>query len=295
MSIHSGGKARAWIGAVIVHIALVAVLIFSVRWKQQPAEMVVVDIVAPPSKTQPVQPSPPPEPPAPEPPPPPKSALPPEPVKPVVRPPADIAREKALIEKQRQEKLAEDVAAKKEAAKKEQLTKEAAKKDADKKLADTRTKELASVQERATKELKDQRAAQERLVREKEVVDRINREATENMAAQQRADAADRAAKDAVAAKARSRAEGDYVAKIRGKIKGNIILANDPTGNPEAVFEVNQLPTGEVIDVRLTKSSGNPAYDQAVERAILKSSPLPKPDTPEIFQRRLTLKFRPIE
>jgi len=35
------------------------------------------------------------------------------------------------------------------------------------------------------------------------------------------------------------------------------------------------------------------AYDDAVQRAILKSSPLPRPDRPELFQRNLTLKFRP--
>ncbi len=42
-------------------------------------------------------------------------------------------------------------------------------------------------------------------------------------------------------------------------------------------------------------SSGNRAYDEAVERAILKSSPLPKPDQAEVFQRQLSLKFRPLE
>jgi len=47
--------------------------------------------------------------------------------------------------------------------------------------------------------------------------------------------------------------------------------------------------------VTLAKSSGNRAYDEAVERAILKSSPLPKPDQAEVFQRQLSLKFRPLE
>ena len=64
-------------------------------------------------------------------------------------------------------------------------------------------------------------------------------------------------------------------------------------GNPEAIFDVVQLPTGEIIDAVLRKSSGVRAYDEAVQRAILKSSPLPRPDRPELFQRTLTLKFRP--
>ncbi|CAN0496040.1 unnamed protein product, partial [Phaeothamnion confervicola] len=46
---------------------------------------------------------------------------------------------------------------------------------------------------------------------------------------------------------------------------------------------------------KLKKSSGNQAYDQAVERATLKSSPLPKPDRGELFARELTLRFRPLD
>jgi colicin import membrane protein len=89
--------------------------------------------------------------------------------------------------------------------------------------------------------------------------------------------------------------DAGYVDRIRTKIKLNIILPSDILGNPEAVFDVIQLPTGEVLSVKLVKSSGNALYDGAVERAILKSSPLPKPDRPEQFQRELTLKFRPQE
>jgi colicin import membrane protein len=36
------------------------------------------------------------------------------------------------------------------------------------------------------------------------------------------------------------------------------------------------LPTGEIISVKLVKSSGIAAFDDAVEKGILKSSPLPK-------------------
>ena len=33
----------------------------------------------------------------------------------------------------------------------------------------------------------------------------------------------------------------------------------------------------------------------AIERAILKSSPLPKPDDPSLFRRDLEIKYRPFE
>jgi len=86
-----------------------------------------------------------------------------------------------------------------------------------------------------------------------------------------------------------------YVDKIRTKIKLNIVLPPEIKGNPEAIFDVVQLPTGEVLTARLRKSSGHEAYDQAVERAILKSSPLPRPERLDQFQRELQLKFKPRE
>ncbi|OLE19062.1 MAG: hypothetical protein AUG50_04710 [Betaproteobacteria bacterium 13_1_20CM_3_63_8] len=93
----------------------------------------------------------------------------------------------------------------------------------------------------------------------------------------------------------RSKANDAYIRSIQSKIKGNVVLPPDIPGNPEAIFDVVQLPTGEIIDAQLRKSSGVRAYDDAVQRAILKSSPLPKPETPELFQRSLTLRFRPLD
>lgn len=99
----------------------------------------------------------------------------------------------------------------------------------------------------------------------------------------------------AQASAAKARAIADYIGKIRGKIKSNIILPADIKGNPEAVFDVVQFPSGEILSVRLKKSSGHAGYDAAVERAILKSSPLPKPERGDLFERELNLKFRPLE
>jgi colicin import membrane protein len=95
------------------------------------------------------------------------------------------------------------------------------------------------------------------------------------------------------AAAARTRALNEYIGQIQRKVRGNWILPQDIQGNPEAVFDVVQLPTGEVLSIRLVKSSGNAAYDAAVERAILKSSPLPLPASRELFSRELKLTFRP--
>jgi colicin import membrane protein len=89
--------------------------------------------------------------------------------------------------------------------------------------------------------------------------------------------------------------DAGYAEKIRARIKPNIVVPSGIRDNPEAIFDVVQLPTGDVISVRLRKSSGHRAYDEAVERAILKSSPLPRPDRSEMYRRELQLKFRPQE
>lgn len=95
------------------------------------------------------------------------------------------------------------------------------------------------------------------------------------------------------AANARFKGIAAWVDKVRNKIRGNIVLPPDIRGNPEALFLVTQLPTGEVLQARLVISSGHAGYDEAVLRAILKSSPLPKPDSPGLFERELKLTFRP--
>ncbi|MGP1677800.1 MAG: energy transducer TonB, partial [Burkholderiales bacterium] len=92
-----------------------------------------------------------------------------------------------------------------------------------------------------------------------------------------------------------AKADAAYIGKLIGAIRSNIVLPPDIAGNPEAIFDVVQLPTGEVISVKLRKSSGHKAYDAAVERAIFKASPLPKPDRPEQFRRSLEIKFRPLD
>ena len=96
-----------------------------------------------------------------------------------------------------------------------------------------------------------------------------------------------------VAAAARAKALNEYIARIQARVRSMWILPQDIQGNPEAVFLVAQLPTGDVLTVKLLKSSGNKAYDDAVERAILKSSPLPLPASKELFSRELKLTFRP--
>ena len=97
------------------------------------------------------------------------------------------------------------------------------------------------------------------------------------------------------ASAARKSGLATYIGKIAGKIRGNIVLPPGIQGNPLAEFEVTQLPSGEVLGVKVRKSSGNLTLDAAIERAILKSSPLPKPDQPELFERVLRIPYKPLD
>ena len=133
--------------------------------------------------------------------------------------------------------------------------------------------------------------------RDLEMEKRMREELAREQAASQERQMRDLAASEQAAA--RGRALATWQDKIRAKIRGNILVPPDIVGNPEAIFDIVQLPTGEVISVRLRKSSGHDGYDKAVERAILKSSPLPKPDQPGLFEavrgRELKLTFRPLD
>ena len=129
---------------------------------------------------------------------------------------------------------------------------------------------------------------------EKEDKARMTSEADKELARQKAAtESAAQAAAQAAAQNQRAQAEwADRVkARVRSKIPYSI--ASAVTGNPEVVYEVTLLPGLEVGSVRLTRSSGNPAYDEAVERAIKAASPLPPPTSGGVAaQRALTLRWR---
>ena len=271
----SGRSAAKWIAgflAIAVNLGFVLFLVFHVTWRNPPQESVAVELYAPSPpiekieapKTQPElppEPAPKVEPPKVEPPrvEPPKLSPKVEPPKPPPKveppPPPPPKPEITLKEKQ----------AKAERERKEREKLEAEKREADRKQQEKR---LAEVRERQAREAEALRAQAER---ERKVQQQVALNT------------------------ARAKADADYIRRIQSKIRGNVVLPPDMPGNPEAVFGVVQLPTGEIIDVQLEKSSGLRAYDEAVQRAILKSSPLPRPDNADLFRRNLTLKFRPLD
>ena len=68
-------------------------------------------------------------------------------------------------------------------------------------------------------------------------------------------------------------------------------------GQYQAIYKVKLLPTGEQLPNSLERvqPSGRDAYDLAIERAIRRCNPFPRPDTGEAVPSDLTLSFDPIE
>ena len=248
--------------ALGMHLLFAMLLVFGVAWQQQRSDApVVVDLWSTlPPVPQPKVESPPevkPQPVPPKPAPAPRIEPKAEP-KPVPKP--DIAL-KEKTEKERKKKEAEDKQ-KAEAKKREE---------------DNR-KRLAVLKEQQAKEAEAKRIAKEKedLLRKLE---------------------ADARAKQAAQASAQQIAIDDYKRRISDKVRRFIVMPPNVQGNPEAEFDVVQIPGGEVLSVRLKRSSGNSAYDAAVERAIHKAQPLPPPPAGIAFGevREMTLKARPKE
>lgn len=250
------GKKYALTFTILVHVGLVAALFLGVQWKRSQPEVMEVELWA--SRPMPAQQV------LPPPPPPPEVKPEPKPLPKVEPKPEPLPPKKPDIAVKEEKKKPEP----KKPEPKPEPPKPEPKKPEPKPQPQPKfdfSKELA----RETSDLKP----------------RPNTQQLANAAA---AEAEQRAASN-------KKGLADYASKIRMKVRGNMMPVPGIQGNPEAVFEVTQLPTGEVLDVKLKRSSGNPALDGAIERAIRKSSPLPKPDDPSLFQRTLEIKYKPFE
>ncbi|MEW6120164.1 MAG: cell envelope integrity protein TolA [Pseudomonadota bacterium] len=275
--------------ALGVHVLFVLLLVVGVSWQTQHPAPVMVDLWSAlpelPVPAPVIEPEPQPEPPPlPEP-------VKAEPVplpKPVVKeapPPKapDIALEKAKEKK------------KADAARLEKL--KAMQAAEEKALADAARAEAEAMKKAREKQLAEQKKRD--LLRQMEEEELMQRMADEDAASESRL--VRQAAANAAASKRQAelaRMVGQHRDMISAKVRGNTRLPEDLKGNPEVRFLVTVLPTGEVADVKRVKPSGNAAYDEAVERAIRKSSPLPLPEEREAraaFVPELSFVHRPKE
>jgi colicin import membrane protein len=285
--------------AVVVHAILLAFLWFGISWQNNEPVAVTAEVWD--MKTESAAPTPPPPQEA-EPQPEPKPEQPPPPPKAVEQPPErlapqpDIALERAKKRKEELKKREQERELAEQKLREETRAKELAKKEADRKKADELAKKEADKQKKAeelAKKEAEQKKADELAKKE------ADKKAKADKLAKAKADAAEKAKIDKLrqdelnrmmaaaagsggsgtAAKSSApRTDSGYVAAITAKVKSNTTYAGstDVADNPRVEFHVEQLPTGEIISVRKTKSSGIPSFDDAVEKGIIKSSPLPK-------------------
>jgi len=280
---------RSMLLAGAMHLGLLLFLWVGIRWQNNEPVAVEAEVwdvsvqqAAPPAPPAPPAPEEEPEPEVKPPPPPPAppAEAPPQPKEP------DIALErlkaKVKAEKEKQEEL-KQARLKKEAE-------EQAKLEEQKKLAEKKAKEEKEKKEQEAKEAAEKKLKDEKLAKAKQ--DKVAAQAAEKARAaeMQRITGAVGAGTAGTAAKSTGpRRDDGYAAAIRGKIKSNLVYASSDD-SLSAVFKITQLPTGEIISIRKTKSSGSPAYDSAIENAITKSSPLPKKKDGTV-ERELELEF----
>ncbi len=255
MSRPAPGKTASIALAVAVHLVLAGFLIYGIRWQTHAPTTVAVELVS--SLPEPVAAPPP----APEPPPVPKKVEPkPEPPPPPPRKPDIAVKEKPKPPPKPPPPKAVPAKAippKNPPPKADPLA-EQLRRDTELLRRDTEQLQQKRVTAAATAELDKLKADQ--------------------------------------ATAAMSRAQATWRDKIAGKIKGNIVRPPGASGNPVAIYAIALLPDGSLVgEPKLKKTTGNPALDAAIERAIRKSSPLPKPDNPSAFERILVLTFRPLE
>ncbi len=98
-------------------------------------------------------------------------------------------------------------------------------------------------------------------------------------------------------AAAANRVVSEYKDKISTKIRRNLRMPQNVPDDANAIFSVRVGPGGTVLIVELTRSSGNPAYDAAIDIAIRKSEPLPLPPDGKLLDRfrELELDFKPTD
>lgn len=282
--------------ALLAHAALVIGLSIAVNWRTK-SEPVGVDAELWSAVPQMAGPPPAPPPPEPEPvrtpppPPPPAPAIAPAPPPPPDTREADIALER---EKER-----------KAQALKHEQEREA---QVQRKLEEEKQRAEQLAKDKA-KEKEKEKADKERLAREKEAQDKEREKAQQR----EKADAAQRekirqeqlkrmqaglsgeGSSDGAGSGRDARNAGmsaGYSGRIKARVYPNITFTDNVEGNPSAVVEVRTSPDGTIVGRRLTRSSGIPAWDEAVLRAIDKTEVLPK-DVDGRVPPTLEITFRP--
>ena len=183
--------------------------------------------------------------------------------------------ERAALQRKKQQELQAKQQA--EAKKKEQqVLKEKA-------LAEKKAKEKVA-QEQKKKEQAKQRQQQEESLLENLLKEERLREQKEQQEAQRQSE--QRAAAMVT----------EFTEQIRAHVSSYWSYPSVVKPDDEVTVNIILVPTGEVVNVQVTKGSGNALLDSSVLQAIRKASPLPVPKDIRVFEkdfRNFKMKFRP--
>lgn len=149
-------------------------------------------------------------------------------------------------------------------------------------------------EEEAAREAERQRLAEEERLRQEEL-ERQRRAAVEaRRQAEREAELARQlAAEEAARQREQAAALDEYIRLIENRIQQNWIPPASAQAGIQCTVHVTQIPSGDVVDVRIGQCNGDEAVVRSIEAAVLRSSPLPRPSIPSLFDRNLEVIFRP--
>ena len=149
-------------------------------------------------------------------------------------------------------------------------------------------------EEEAAREAERQRLAEEERRRQEEVErQRLAAEAARRQAEQEAALARALAAEEEARRRDEAEAMDEYIRLIENRIQQNWIPPTSAQAGIQCTVHVTQIPSGDVVDVRIGQCNGDETVVRSIEAAVLRSSPLPRPRIPSLFDRNLEVIFRP--
>jgi colicin import membrane protein len=159
----------------------------------------------------------------------------------------------------------------------------------------------AEAEKQKQAEAEKQRQADAERKRVEEIKRKQEEEATKRRAADEaRAQAAREeelqrqlADEEGVAEARNSPAMAAYVALIQQHVERRWNRPPSAGSDLDCEVRVVQAPGGSVLSAQVTRCNGDAAVRQSIETAVLRSSPLPPPPDPRLFERTLVFLFKP--
>jgi len=151
-------------------------------------------------------------------------------------------------------------------------------------------KQQAEAKQRSIEERKQREAQARAEAEQKRMFAEAEREELERREAEM---GAAMQAEEALLAARQSGEMSQYIALIQNTVERNWVRPASAQAGLECEVAVKQIPGGQVIDVKTVRCNGDDTVKRSIEDAVRRSSPLPTPANPLLFDRNLTFFFTP--